>query len=58
MLAVGFCGALLRCNPSLCWKDDFAVSILPVFADIARAWRAGEWPLLCRGFWVCGNLAG
>ncbi len=57
-LAVGFCGALLRRDPLLCWKDDFAISILPVFTDIARAWRAGEWPLLSQGSWVCGNLAG
>lgn len=58
MLTVGFCAALLRWDPTLCWKDDFAISILPVFTDIARAWRAGEWPLLSAGSWVCGNLAG
>lgn len=58
LLATGFCGALLRRDPRLCWKDDFAISILPVFADAARAWWAGEWPLLSGGSWVCGNLAG
>ncbi|PYI78415.1 MAG: hypothetical protein DMF04_03410, partial [Verrucomicrobia bacterium] len=40
------------------WKDDYEISILPVFADIARAWNDGEFPLLSPYSWVCGNLAG
>jgi hypothetical protein len=40
------------------WKDDYEISILPVFADIARAWNDGEFPLLSPYSWICGNLAG
>ena len=29
-----------------------------MFDDVARSWRAGEWPLLSPYSWVCGNLAG
>ena len=34
------------------------LSILPVFADVARSWSEGHWPLLSPYSWVCGNLAG
>ncbi len=40
------------------WNDDFALSILPVFTDVARALAHAEWPLLSPCSWVCGNLAG
>jgi hypothetical protein len=29
-----------------------------VFADMARSWSEGHWPLLSPYSWVCGNLAG
>ncbi|MGI9172321.1 MAG: hypothetical protein ACR2F0_03300 [Chthoniobacterales bacterium] len=61
-----FCGALvvlvflvlLWRDPLLFWNDDYAISILPVFADVARSFSEGHWPLLSPYSWVCGNLAG
>lgn len=55
---VVFCLLLLRADPLLFWNDDYQISILPVFADVARSWREGHWPLLSPYSWVCGNLAG
>jgi hypothetical protein len=57
-LVAAFFLLLLAKDPTLCWKDDYAISIMPVFADVARAWRHGEWPLLSPFSWACGNLAG
>jgi hypothetical protein len=34
------------------------LSILPVFADVARSWGEGHFPLLSPYSWVCSNLAG
>ncbi|HEX8679404.1 MAG TPA: hypothetical protein VF683_05570, partial [Chthoniobacterales bacterium] len=45
-------------DPNVFWKDDYQISILPVFADIARSWSEGTWPLLSPYSWVCSNLAG
>jgi hypothetical protein len=53
-----FCLVLLWHDPLLFWNDDYELSILPVFADVARSWAHGEWPLLSPYSWVCGNLAG
>src|SRR2546423_9308786 len=53
-----FCLILLWHDPLLFWNDDYELSILPVFADVARSWSQGEWPLLSPYSWVCGNLAG
>jgi hypothetical protein len=53
-----FVGLLLWQNPELFWKDDYQISILPVFADVARSWKEGQWPLLTPYSWACGNLAG
>ncbi len=49
---------LLARNPNLFWNDDYQLSILPVFADIARSWSEGHLPLLSPYSWVCNNLAG
>src|SRR5437764_14605174 len=57
-MVVLFCLALLWPEPLLFWNDDYELSILPVFADVARSWSHGEWPLLSPYSWVCGNLAG
>src|SRR4051812_2268759 len=57
-LVVGFCHILLGHDPLVFWNDDYELSILPVFADVARSWSQGEWPLLSPYSWVCGNLAG
>ncbi|HEX8898304.1 MAG TPA: hypothetical protein VF751_06380, partial [Chthoniobacterales bacterium] len=57
-LVVVFCLILLWHDPLLFWNDDYELSILPVFADVARSWSYGEWPLLSPSSWVCGNLAG
>jgi hypothetical protein len=57
-VVVAFCLLLLWHDPLLFWNDDYELSILPVFADVARSWSNGEWPLLSPYSWVCGNLAG
>src|SRR3954469_6659159 len=53
-----FCFLLLRHDPLLFWNDDYELSILPVFADVARSWNEGHLPLLSPFSWVCSNLAG
>ena len=58
LLVVGFCLILLWHNPLVFWNDDYELSILPVFADMARSWSEGHWPILSPYSWVCGNLAG
>lgn len=57
-LVLAFCLILLWHDPLVFWNDDYEISILPVFADVARSWSHGEWPLLSPYSWVCGNLAG
>src|SRR5438132_13119521 len=58
MLPVIFSLLLLAHDPLVFWNDDYEISVLPVFADMARAWNHGEFPLLSPYSWVCGNLAG
>ncbi|PYJ82499.1 MAG: hypothetical protein DME73_04580, partial [Verrucomicrobia bacterium] len=58
LLVVGFCLLLLRHDPLVFWNDDYQLSILPVFADVARSWNEGHFPLLSPYSWVCSNLAG
>jgi len=58
LLVVAFCLILLWHNPLVFWNDDYEVSVLPVFADMARSWSEGHWPILSPYSWVCGNLAG
>ena len=53
-----FCLALLWHNPLVFWNDDYELSVLPVFADMARSWSESHWPILSPYSWVCGNLAG
>jgi hypothetical protein len=57
-IIVAFCFLLLWHNPLLFWNDDYQLSILPVFADVARSWSEGHLPLLSPYSWVCSNLAG
>jgi hypothetical protein len=57
-LAAAFFLSLLWRDPLFCWNDDYMLAILPVFADMARAWSEGNWPLLSPYCWACGNLAG
>jgi hypothetical protein len=57
-VVLAFCLVLLWHDPLLFWNDDFELSILPVFADVARSWSEGALPLLSPYSWVCGNLAG
>ncbi len=57
-LVLAFCGLLLWHNPGVFWNDDYQISILPVFADVARSWGEGHLPLLSPYSWVCSNLAG
>jgi hypothetical protein len=58
LLVVGFCLILLWHNPLVFWNDDYELSVLPVFADMARSWSEGHWPILSPYSWVCANLAG
>ncbi len=58
LTVVLFCLVLLRHDPLLFWNDDYELSILPVFGDVARSWSEGSFPLLSPYSWVCGNLAG
>jgi hypothetical protein len=58
LLVVVFCLILLWHNPLVFWNDDYEVSVLPVFADMARSWSEGHWPILSPYSWVCGNFAG
>jgi hypothetical protein len=58
LFVVTFCLVLLWHNPLIFWNDDYELSILPVFADVARSWSEGHWPILSPYSWVCGNLAG
>jgi hypothetical protein len=57
-LVVVFWFVQLGNDPLFFWNDDYEVSILPVFADVARSWSEGNLPLLSPSSWVCGNLAG
>src|SRR5437773_2296822 len=58
LIFAGFCLILLWHDPLVFWNDDYELSVLPVFADVARSWSEGHWPLLSPYSWVCGNLAG
>src|SRR6266567_8431148 len=58
LTVIAFSILLLAHDPLIFWNDDYEISILPVFADMARAWNHGEIPLLSPFSWVCGNLAG
>jgi hypothetical protein len=58
LIVILFCFFLLWHNPLVFWNDDYELSVLPVFADVARSWSHGHFPLLSPYSWVCGNLAG
>src|SRR6266446_7622208 len=58
LIVLTFCLLLLWHNPLVFWNDDYELSVLPVFADMARSWSEGQWPILSPYSWVCGNLAG
>ena len=58
LIVVAFCLILLWHDPFVFWNDDYELSVLPIFADVARSWSEGHWPLLSPYSWVCGNLAG
>src|SRR4029078_9351913 len=58
LLVIAVCLILLWHNPQVFWNDDYELSVLPVFADMARSWSEGHWPILSPYSWVCGNLAG
>jgi len=58
VIVVAFSLILLCHNPLAFWNDDYQLSVLPVFADMARSWSEGNWPILSPYSWVCGNLTG
>ena len=43
---VAFCLLLLWHDPFVFWIDDYELSVLPVFVDVARSWSEGHWPIL------------
>ena len=57
-IVIAFCFLLLWHDPLLFWNDDYALSVLPVYADVARSWSEGHLPLLSPYSWVCSNLVG
>ena len=57
-IVIFFCSLLLWHDPLVFWNDDYELSVLPVFADVARSWSEGHLPLLSPYSWVCSNLAG
>src|ERR1700758_4290241 len=58
LIVVAFCLLLLWHDPLVFWNDDYEISVLPVFAEVARSWSQGHLPILSPYSWVCGNLAG
>jgi hypothetical protein len=58
LIVVSFCFILLWHDSLVFWNDDYEISVLPVFADMARSWSEGHWPILSPYSWVCSNLAG
>src|ERR1700752_3499991 len=58
LIVVAFCILLLWHDPLVFWNDDYEISVLPVFAEVARSWSQGHLPILSAYSWVCGNLAG
>ena len=46
LIVILFCLILLWHDPLVFWNDDYELSILPVFTDIARSWGAGQFPSL------------
>src|SRR5262245_15998720 len=58
LIVVVFCLVLLWHDPVVFCNDYYELSVLPVFADMARSWSEGHWPILSPYSWVCGNLAG
>jgi hypothetical protein len=55
-VVVLFCGALLLWDPGFFWIDDYQSGALCGYADMTRAWRQGELPLLSRSSWYAGAL--
>ena len=58
LTVVAICLVFAWHDPRFFWNDDYQMTFIPVFEEVNRAWRAGEWPLLTQSSWVCGNLAG
>ena len=58
LIVVAFSLLLFWHDPLIFWNDDYELSILPVFADVARSWSEGHLPLLSPYSWICSNLAG
>jgi hypothetical protein len=51
-------GTLLAVDHTFFWLCDYQLWYTPIFEDVVRAWKAGEWPILTQGSWAAGNLAG
>ena len=40
------------------WVGDYQLWFAPMFEEVTRAFREGDWPILSQGTWASGNLAG
>jgi hypothetical protein len=57
-LVGGFAALFLIGQPGYFWHDDSQLGYLPLFADVARSLREGEFPLISPYSWHSGALAG
>src|SRR5690242_11360134 len=57
-VVVAFCAGFLAVDRSFFWADDYQTYQLAGYCDAARAWSAGEAPLLSPSSWRGGALAG
>ena len=55
-LVIQFSALLLLWDRGFFWIDDSQSGALPVYCDMARAWRSGEVPLLNSTSWRAGAL--
>ncbi|HEV7405340.1 MAG TPA: hypothetical protein VGO11_20520 [Chthoniobacteraceae bacterium] len=52
------CLLLVAKDGTFFWKNDFQTWYTPIYDDMVRAWRGGEWPILTPYSWSAGNLGG
>src|SRR2546429_570527 len=52
LTVIAFSILLLAHDSLIFWNDDYEISILPVFADMAGAWNHGGFPWLPWAWWA------
>jgi hypothetical protein len=58
VLVAGFASLFVIGDPRYFWHDDAQLGYQPLFADVARSLREGEFPLVSPYSWQSGALAG